>query len=378
MLISLVVWSLAVAAGLYLLVIAMATFGWFNIKAFERIETDYQTRVSVLVAFRNEALNIHNLLDCLIAQNYDSLLTEIIFIDDHSDDNTSQLIEKYIALHRLKNIRLILSDGEGKKVAQACGVKHAGGELIITTDADCEMESQWISSLVAYYNESEAKLIAGPVVHFNEKGIWQQFFSLDFLSLVAFGAGSMGAGLPFMGNAANMAFSRKAYKEIISKTSSENFVSGDDVFLIQKMVKEFGSGAVRFLKNPDSVVRTKPPENWKQFINQRIRWGSKAKGYLSFWSLVVPLVVFMLNFLMVVIFIFAINAPGFFIIYLLYVILKTLMDYPLLSFFSGFFGKRKLLRFLFPFEFIYPFYLTFAAFFSIFSRFEWKGRKGLR
>jgi len=65
----------------------------------------------------------------------------------------------------------------------------------------------------------------------------QKFFSLDFTSLVASGAGSAGAGLPLMGNGANLAFERDIYTDNKANDNSRKFVSGDDVFLIHEITK---------------------------------------------------------------------------------------------------------------------------------------------
>ncbi|MCF6341477.1 MAG: hypothetical protein L3J31_01560, partial [Bacteroidales bacterium] len=64
--------------------------------------------------------------------------------------------------------------------------------------------------------------------------------------------------------------------------------------------------------------------------------------------------------------------------YGLFVILKLLLDLPLVHCFASFSGKRKLLGFSVPLALIYALYIVGVAFPALFFRFEWKGRKGLK
>ena len=52
-------------------------------------------RVSVVIAARNEEKTIGTLLDSLQAQTYPRELTEIIVVDDHSEDQTGAIVKRY-------------------------------------------------------------------------------------------------------------------------------------------------------------------------------------------------------------------------------------------------------------------------------------------
>jgi cellulose synthase/poly-beta-1,6-N-acetylglucosamine synthase-like glycosyltransferase len=280
--------------------------------------------------------------------------------------------------NKVRNIILEKSPGKGKKAAIAAGVKLAAGKLILTTDADCEMGPNWVTHMVAYYMEHNPKLIVGPVVYQRERSVIQKFFSLDFVSLVASGAGSVGAKHPFMGNGANLAFQQKVFLEADAAMPGKQFASGDDVFLIQHILKTFGHERVHFIKDAEVLVSTATPRNIGEFFWQRVRWGSKARGYRNFWPVLVSWVVLLFNLLLAAAFAAGFFLPWFLPIYLLYILLKYLIDLPLLYDFLGFSDKRYLRAFVFPFEFVYPFYIVATAIISIFYKYEWKGRRGLR
>ena len=228
--------------------------------------------------------------------------------------------------------------------------------------------------MTAYFERYQTKIILGPVVYSGEKGLFQKLFSLDFLSLVASGAGGAGAGLPFMGNAANMAFDKSIFRD---EDQQADYASGDDVFLIHSVNKRYGSNAIHFLKNSRALVKTAAPENFSVFFNQRLRWASKAKGYRDFWSVLVSWAVLLFNLCLVILFIAGLWWNWLLAVWVLFVLLKTLIDFPLLNGYAQLTGKGKLLLFLIPLEFIYPLYIAIIGIASAFVKYSWKGREGL-
>ena len=378
MAVSIFIWVTTLSALIYLVLMVIITIGWYRVKRFEGQRTSSSITISIVIAVRNEEENINRLLECLYDQDFPKEDFEIIIIDDHSDDLTKKIIGAYRKKNKIDNIVLAKPKKPGKKASIAYGVTLAIGKLVVTTDGDCEMDPQWLSRICSYYQQYDPKLIVAPVTYQNEKGIFQKMFSLDFMSLVASGAGSIGVGYPLMGNSANLAFDRQAYKKIIADLPGDQFSSGDDVFLIQKMSEVFGKESIHFLKDHHVIVRTAAPANLRSFFGQRIRWASKAKGYRSFWSLAVPLAVTFFNLMLALVFIAGFFKSWFFVLFGVYVLLKFLIDYPLLSDFMRFSNKQNLKWFVFPLELIYPFYIVTAAFASLFFSYEWKGRKGLR
>ena len=65
---------------------------WNKINALENI--NYTKTVSVIISCRNEDQNILKIISCLQRQNFDKKKLELIFINDHSEDKTLELLEK--------------------------------------------------------------------------------------------------------------------------------------------------------------------------------------------------------------------------------------------------------------------------------------------
>lgn len=368
-------WLLLLFSLLYFVIITVFTFGWFTINKNSAVVHTGHKKVSVVVAVRNEAENIEELLNALLHQTYNHELFEIIIVNDHSEDDTVKIIERFSASNPKLNLICLHTKDDGKKEAVSLGIDNAKNNLIITTDGDCIPGKQWISRITGYFEKYTPLILLGPVVYSDKEGLLQKFFDLDFMSLVASGAGSAGAGLPFMGNAANMAFDKRVFD---NDNLQKGFASGDDVFLIHAVKKKFGRKSIHFLKDNQALIYTQPPANRKMFFNQRLRWASKAKGYNDAWSLTVSLIVLLFN-LGLASLVFA----GFFwnwmwAVWLLFTILKTLIDFPLLSGYAEFTGKSKQLIFFWPFEIFYPFYIVTAGIGSLFFKFSWKGRTKLK
>ncbi len=358
----------------YYFLIVLFTWGWFKMKQGFVPEKIPQTKVSIVIAVRNEEKNIINLLEKLNNQNYQKELIEVIIVDDHSTDNTVDLIKNFAKNHPGTVIKVINSQGEGKKDAVKTGVNLAKYDFILTTDGDSLPGDFWIERMAGYYEKYKPKLILGPVVYTNEKGFLQKLFSIDFISLVATGAGAAGIGLPFMGNAANMGFEKSIYTGDVNN----NFASGDDIFLIHTVKQNSGNKAIHFLKEPEAAVKTPVPENIKEFIKQRLRWGSKAKGYKNAISIITSLTVFIFNTGLLLLFLAGFFFKWIFAVWFLFILFKTLIDFPLLKGFADFSGKSKLLVYVFPMELIYPFYITITGIGALFFKYEWKERKNLR
>ena len=367
-------WLLFFFSLAYMLVLFIMTIGWYRIKKFNSVQSEVLPDVSVIIAVRNEQQNIENTLTDLIRQDYPTNQFEVIVVNDHSDDETVKLVQTFIKQNKDIRIQIFDSSYIGKKAAIREGIRKATSELIVTTDADCFFESGWLRYMVEYQLFKGAKMVVGPVVYFERKGVLQKFFMLDFISLVASGAGSLGMGLSLMANGANMLFLKKVYEDVVSDQSGKQQASGDDVFLLHAVAKKYGARSIYFIKDPVTIVSTESPYSLKSFLMQRKRWASKAKAYRSWWPVLVSLIVFGTNLMLVLSFFASVLKPWFLIIFGLFVLLKTLIDLPLLHGFAEFSNRKSTVPYLLLFGFLYPFYIVFTAISSLFFSFSWKGR----
>lgn len=362
----------------YALLIATITYGWSRLKAFNRTDLPTEIKVSVIVAVRNEAGNIELLLDSLLAQKYPSHLLEIIIVDDHSSDSTSRLVKDFIAQktesEKLKLVTLGEKDDSGKKAAIDRGIQESKGEMIIITDADCAAGSQWILTVASYYAEHRPQMILGPV-RMNDKGsFFGKLQSLEFISLISSAAGSCSAGFPILANGANMAFTRNAYECCGGFSGNLQYPSGDDMFLMMNIKRKFGAKAIHFLRSEEAIVNTPATLGFKPFIQQRLRWVSKSRGYTDPVLIAASILVFLTNVLLFFSAFAAIVAPEFLKFFLALYVLKMIIDLPLMLSYSRFQRKRPLMI-LFPLmELLNAGYTLLIGIAGNIGKYEWKGR----
>lgn len=355
--------------GFYALIILKYARGWHYIKPYRSLLTSHSIPVSIVVACRNEENAIAQLLDSLVNQNYLKKHTEIIIIDDHSEDCTVKIIQKYIDRYSYIKLFKLTNNVYGKKAALNLAIKKATNDLILTTDADCTMSINWIKTFVDYYSNHKSKLIVGPVI-LKHNNLFQKVQTLEFMSLVGSGAGAIGIKRPIMNNGANLFFEKSLYAE---SDQHQEIASGDDIFLLLHTKKKHRN-TINFLKSKDAIVYTNPTNSLKQFFNQRIRWTSKSKAYNDFDIIFTSLIVSFTNLLLACALVCSFCNTSFFVTYLLLFFVKSMIDLTILYPVALFFNQRKLLWFFVPLQIFYPFYIVLTVVFGLMGNFMWKNR----
>lgn len=348
--------------ALYLICIAAFTFGLFNLKErFHSVNKNNLIKVSVLIAARNEEKNIEKLLESIKKQSFPKELFEVIIVNDHSIDNTDEIINDFINKNKELDVKLLKAEKKGKKHAISQALHSAINELIIVTDADCVLNDLWIESIVGFYQEEKCKMILAPVLLSPAENLFEKMQVLEHLSLIGSTAGSASIGFPVMCNGANMAYERKAALEVEKFRKDFDIPSGDDMFLLEQFVKCYGHNNVKFLLSKSAVVKTKTCKTIKDFIRQRRRWVSKTKSYTSWKVIVTALIVLFFNLSIISLLISAFFVPALWSIYILLTLLKFFIDFPLLRNITNFMNQGSLLKWVLPLEIIYPFYVVFTA-----------------
>jgi cellulose synthase/poly-beta-1,6-N-acetylglucosamine synthase-like glycosyltransferase len=361
----------------YIVIIGMYTLGWFRLKKYSFATNSPSTPASIIIPSRNEENNILHLLADLIRQDYPKNKYEIIVVDDHSTDKTVEQVNEFIAGHpeiRMKLLKITTDnpDKPYKKKAISLAVEASSGSFILTTDADCRLNENWLKSMVGFYEKEKPKMIVGPVSFHNEKSYFEKMQTIEFLSLIGITAGSISIGKPIMCNGANLAYEKNSFYEA-EGFGNDRFSSGDDVFLLLKIKKRFGNKSVRFLKNENAFVFTEAKKNFREFLHQRTRWASKNKGY-DIKILAVSFTVFMMNFLLVLGLIRGIFDAKIFSYVLIIYLLKLVLEFPILLGIVRFAKKSQMLLYAFPLIFLYPFYIIITGTMGIVASYQWKGR----
>jgi cellulose synthase/poly-beta-1,6-N-acetylglucosamine synthase-like glycosyltransferase len=368
--------------ALYVVFILQLIFGFDKVKSFERTDEKPKTAFSIIVPFRNEEKNLPKLLKSISNLNYPKDLFEIIMVDDFSKDNSERVYIKWrmenglIETTLLENLRLSNSP---KKDAISRAVPIIKHEWIITTDADCAVNKNWLLTLDNFIQKNSVEMVVGAVVYKTKNNWFHHFQQLDLLSLQGTTIGSFGIGKPFMCNGANFAYTKKFFHELGGFGGINNTASGDDVMLLQKALKS-NSDKVQYLKNTETIVKTKPENDLFKLFMQRVRWASKTTNYKNTYAKLLAVVVLLMNLSLVVscgLWVCGTStAPTMTINWKIIIgvfLIKYLVDYILIYKSNQYLRKGK---FIIPLasSLIYPVFSSLVGIYSLFGSFSWKGR----
>jgi len=355
----------------YGLLILLLYLGLFFLKSGKN---NFQYFVSVVVAARNEAKNIHSCLEALVNQSYPSDQYEIIIVNDRSGDETATIVESYgkqysqVKLVQVKDLPQGISP---KKHALAKGIDAAEGEIILTTDADCVPAAGWIQGMVRNF-EPEVGLVAGfsPLEKNVKETIFSKLLTLDSLSLAAVAAGSFGLGKPLTCNGRNLGYRKATFQSINGFKSIQNLISGDDDLLLH-LVSQKTDWKIRYSINCQTLVRSKIPTNFKQFANQRIRHASKGRHY-SKWIKLFLVGVYLVNLILLIMLPVSFFISNIFLIWLLCWLIKSSSEFLLINRFAKLFNYRKILT-VFPVAMLLhlPYVVVFGLWGYV-GKFQWK------
>jgi len=350
----------------YIYLIMKIYIGLSKIKPFH-IQTEPGTFVSVIVACRNEGKQLPLLLSDFADQTYNPDLFELVVVDDNSSDST---FEAASAFGRIKNLKVLNSSGKGKKQAIRTGVEASAGNLIITTDADCRIGKNWLKTIVSFQEDHRAEMIICPVKLEGGRGFFQKFQELEFLSLQGITAGTAVSGDPVMCNGAGLAFSRKEYLRYAGNLHDE-LASGDDVFLLHNIKRDPGK-RIMWIESAEAAAKTRTSDNLFSFMCQRGRWISKAGAYSDRFRKLLAIVTFVAISAQILLFLAGLFLPPMLWIFSVFFLRNSIPDFLILSNTAERYGKKSLMRWFLPSQFIYPFYVLSVIPCSFLNRAEWK------
>lgn len=329
-------------------------------------------KVSVIIPVRNEEQHLHSMFKDLLTQDHQLPDYEVIFVDDHSSDRSVTFIEQFCQEHPAFRILQLPGHVTGKKHAVAAGIEAATGDCIIQTDADCRLPECFISGHVRY-SAFGADLVIGPVVVQAGKSIWSRLEALEHFSLTATGLAAAAAARPVMCSGANLSYSKDVFRESEAALLSIPHVSGDDVFLLEKAKKSRRN--IQLMSEPGMVVMTSPSAGPLKFLQQRTRWGSKARHYRDPDMVTLSLLVGFTNAMLTGLLVATPFVEGMGWMFLSAWGIKSVVDYLLLREVAVRLEQKHLLG-IFPVAALfYYFYVTIAGILSLSGSFAWKGRR---
>lgn len=221
-------------------------------------------KVSVVIITRNEEMYIKDLLDSLVTQTV--LPYEIIVVDAESDDNTQQVVRRYMRQYEFVKLYIqIGTRGEGRNY----GANKATGDIIAFIDADCIANAFWIQEMIE--SMKKADVVAGQSVRLG----YQAFSNLERVGIIH-------KGVDVTYPSCNLAYSKKVFKEI--KGFDPSFKEAEEVDLNFRAVE----AGYKLEYNSEAIVYHRVRESIRGFIKQSFWYGFGRKELTqkhgSLWS----------------------------------------------------------------------------------------------
>ena len=362
--------------ALYCFLLIAFIIGFDKIEYFKIAKIKSKTKFSIIVPFRNEAENLEELLQSISTLNYPKELFEILLVNDDSIDDSVHLIKNFTSENDKLNIKILTNNrrtNSPKKDAILIAILQANFDWIITTDADCIVPENWLIIFDAYIQKNQPKLIAAPVTYITKRTLLEQFQLLDFFSLQASTIGSFGIRTPFLCNGANLCYQKQAFIKVNGFEGNEHIASGDDIFLLEKIVKQYPN-EVRFLKSNEVLVKTQPQPTFKGLLSQRIRWAAKTTAYTNNFAKFVGFTVLLMNLMVIMTLLLTIFNLFEWEFLFAIITIKLLLDFILLNKVFRFFKQKLLLQYYFIGSLFYPIFSMFVAIASFQTTYIWKDR----
>jgi cellulose synthase/poly-beta-1,6-N-acetylglucosamine synthase-like glycosyltransferase len=332
---------------------------------------NHKPAVSILIAARNEEKNLTECLSSIENLKYPKDKLEVLVINDRSNDKTEEIANSFCNKNTFFSLLNIKKSKDGlfsKMNALAQGIEQTSGEIILITDADCEVPENWVSEFVKYFVADVG--MCGGLTLLSKKHNSENFFTrlqaLDWIYLQAVASGNCQLGLPvsILGN--NFAFRRKAYVDV-GGFKTLGFSLTEDMLLLQAIYKTKRWKIVYPLNNKNKIY-SKPSETIKNFYQQRKRWvlGGKTTHWWAYFISTVSLFTHIITILLF--------AAGFWIKGILIAVTILIADLTILVRILNRIKRFDLFKYILAFKLFYTIYsILFSIVLLVSKKVEWKG-----
>jgi peptidoglycan-N-acetylglucosamine deacetylase len=218
--------------------------------------------VTVLIPAHNEETVIVQTVNSVLASDLPDL--RVIVVNDGSVDRTGELLDTHFA--REPRVRIIHQVNQGKSAALSHAMLEAHTEVVVTIDADTEIEPDAISKLLRHFSDPELGAMAGNVKVGNRSRFltrWQALEyitsqnmekrAFDLLNCITVVPGALGA------------WRREAIEAAGGITADTVAEDADLTIAIRRLGWRIGYDA-------EAIAWTEAPETAGQLIRQRFRW----------------------------------------------------------------------------------------------------------
>lgn len=237
------------------------------------LKNKFQPFVSIVVPARDEERNIEKCVRSIVNNKYPKDKFEIIVVNDRSTDATGQILLKM--REEIANLKTVTINDMtantnllGKPGALQAGIDKAQGEVVLMTDADCEVNPMWIASHASVYADKNTGLVASYTL-ISGSSSYDNYQSFEWIYNHTLASAGVGLGKP-LGCFGNNLSVRKSAFDKIGGYENIDFSVTEDLALLDEMHKR-GSKCY-YVCDEKASVETQACSNVEEYLRQRHRW----------------------------------------------------------------------------------------------------------
>lgn len=208
---------------------------------------DMSAEVSIIIPTFNGGPRIGNCLDALL-EHTAGRGVEILVVNDGSTDNTVDVVGRY------STVRLINQANAGPAAARNRGAMESSGKILLFTDDDCIVTSDWLTSMLEPFKDPEAVGTKG-VYRTRQKRLVARFVQMEYED--RYRLMSAADSIDFI-DTYSAGFRRERFLEMDGYDTSFPVACAEDAELSYRMSNsgwkmKFAPGAIVYHTHPDTL-----------------------------------------------------------------------------------------------------------------------------
>ncbi len=267
---------LIILSVLYCSLQSLLTYGWMKTAKAPVHPTTHLPPISIVIAARNEYLNLSKFLPSILQQHYPQY--EIIVVLDRCTDQSAELLASFqveVPTLNWLEIKATPAGWSPKKWAITCGIQEASFEWIALTDADCWVSPFWLDEIAAHIRPNK-EIILGLGFYYRRPTIVNLFIQFETLYTAFQYIGAAGLGYAYMGIGRNLAYKKTLFIEKGGLENVKSLLSGDDDLFVNNYATTENTQP---MISPRSISYSTPEETLSEWLTQKFRHLSASGAY---------------------------------------------------------------------------------------------------
>jgi glycosyltransferase involved in cell wall biosynthesis len=223
-------------------------------------------KISVVVPVYNAEKYLKGCIEALLSQDYPREKSELIFVDDCSNDSSAEIIKGY-------PVTYLRSDANrGAYASRNKGIEHATGEIVAFTDPDCIPVTNWLKNIAAAMGPPEVMVVMG----YQQSGRKTNTLALldDYETMQKEYIFNSDIRALYYGYTNNMAVRRELFDTLGGFLERRR---GSDTIFVSTVVNKYTCSAVAY--RPEIRIRHLEIDNLLKYCRKKFIYGRSRRSY---------------------------------------------------------------------------------------------------